>query len=193
MENDERVSTDEELARRAQSGEHESYAVLVERYEEKMKRYALRILSNSDEVDDVVQDVFFKAYRNLRSFDSQRRFSPWLYRIAHNELMNSLKRRYRDPLLFFDPETLFPHPASDEDIAGDAERKEITHLIEGSLQKLPAKYREPLFFFYVEGLTYQEIADVLHIPRGTVSIRIRRGKGLLKSLVEQTGYRHESE
>ena len=84
---------DEIIAALVQSGQSVLFGVLVKRYEEKMRRYARKFLSNDDDKKDIVQEIFIKAYINIKSFDTKRKFSSWLYRIAHNELVNNLKKK----------------------------------------------------------------------------------------------------
>ncbi len=106
--------TDEEIAVLVQRGDTEPFGELVTRYEQKMLRYARKFLLGKEDAEDRVQNVFLKAYENIRSFDATRRFSPWLYRIAHNEFINAIKKKGKEPLPFFDPDILFPHPISSE-------------------------------------------------------------------------------
>src|SRR3954463_6498094 len=85
--------TDEQVALAVQAGASNRFGELVERYEAKLLRYARKFLLDPDDAQDIVQDIFIKAYENLQSFDVSRRFSPWIYRIAHNEFVNALKKR----------------------------------------------------------------------------------------------------
>ena len=85
--------TDEEIARRAQEGDIESFGLLVGRYEAKITRYAGKFLLNNEDAKDLAQEVFIKAYVNIQSFDANRKFSSWLYRIAHNEFINAIRKR----------------------------------------------------------------------------------------------------
>ncbi len=82
--------SDEQLAVLVQNGDKEKFGVLMERYQGKLFRYGKKFLSNEDNIEDVVQDVFIKTYQNIQSFDSTQRFSPWIYRIAHNTYVNAL-------------------------------------------------------------------------------------------------------
>ncbi|SRR3989339_377800 len=177
--------TDEELAKKIQAGDSELFSVLVSRYEGKIKRYAKKFLFNYEDAEDLAQQAFLKTYININSFDSQRKFSPWVYRIAHNEFINAIKKRKREPLPFFDADTIFPHPLAKENPLKDSERAEISRVINQCLGQLNAKYREPLILYYLENFDYNEIADIMRIPVSTVGVRLRRGKEKLKILCEK--------
>ena len=180
--------TDEEIARAVQSGDVEIFGVLIKRYEAKMMRYAKKFLFDYEDAEDIVQEIFLKAYINIQSFDTGRKFSSWLYRIAHNEFINAIKKKKRRPLLFFDPDTLLPRPVSKENTDTKANEQELSHLLDKCLNKLDAKYREPLVLYYFEELSYKEIADVLRVPIATVGIRLQRGKKNMKTLYKKLNY-----
>lgn len=178
--------TDEEIAVEVQEGGAESFRILIERYEPKMARYAKRFLFATDDAQDLVQEIFIKAYVNIRSFDVTRRFSPWIYRIAHNEFVNALKKKTkeRQNISLFYVDVLFPHPIAKESADEGTSNREMKEILEGSLDKLSSKYREPLVLYYLEDMDYKEIAEVLHIPVSTVGVRLQRGKTLLRKLVK---------
>lgn len=176
-------SSDEDIARHIQQGETALFRLLVERYEDKLSRYARRFLAQGEEVKDMVQEVFVRAYTNIQSFDPAQRFSPWMYRIAHNTFINEIKKKSRLPLFVFDFDTLLPHPAARETADGELQKKELRALLDEGLARLDAKYREPLVLYYFEELSYQEIADILRIPMATVGVRINRGKKLLHTKI----------
>ncbi|MCU0653534.1 MAG: RNA polymerase sigma factor [Candidatus Pacebacteria bacterium] len=173
---------DEDIARRVQGGDIEAFALLAERYEKKITRYAKKFLSQPDDIKDIVQDVFIKAYVNIKSFDAKRKFSPWIYRIAHNEFVNALKKKKAGRISFIDFDVLFPVPVSKEAADGNVERNELRRQLDSCLEKLPVKYREPLVLYYFEEMSYREIAEVMHLPLSTVGIRLQRGKSLLKKI-----------
>jgi RNA polymerase sigma-70 factor (ECF subfamily) len=179
--------TDEEIAAEVQAGDAEAFRILVDRYEAKMARYAKRFLFASDDAKDLLQEIFIKAYVNIRSFDTTRRFSPWLYRIAHNEFVNALKKKNKDreTISLFYADVLFPHPVAKESADEGISRREIKEVLEGSLEKLGPKYREPLVLYYLEDMDYKEIAEVLRIPVSTVGVRLQRGKTLLRKFVKE--------
>ncbi|PIS34875.1 MAG: hypothetical protein COT37_00350 [Parcubacteria group bacterium CG08_land_8_20_14_0_20_43_9] len=174
--------SDEEIVRLVQSGQTNFFSVLIERYEEKIRRYARKFLSNREDTDDIIQGVFIKAYVNVRSFDTKRKFSSWLYRIAHNELVNHLrKRRFFSS---FDFDAFFPHSVRlhDNETEKEISQKEIQATIDNCLDKLEPKYREPIILYYLEELSYREIANILRLPLSTVGVRLNRGKEKLKSI-----------
>ena len=173
--------TDEAIARLVQAGDMESFGILVKSYEAKMMRYAKKFLFGYEDAEDIVQEVFIKAYANIQGFDASKKFSSWLYRIAHNEFINAIKKKGRKHLPFLNLDTLFPRPASKETADGEINKQESRQMLDKCLGKLDSKYHEPLVLYYFEELSYKEIADVLHIPIATVGIRLKRGKEIIKS------------
>lgn len=180
--------TDEEIAVKVQKGDTQVFGVLVTRYEQKMMRYARKFLFGHADCQDVVQDVFLKAYSNIKGFDPSRKFSPWLYRIAHNEFINSIKKRGREPLPFFDPDTIFPHPVAVDDPVKDLTRAETAEMLNKCLAKLDPKYRETLVLYYFEDMEYEAIAEIMQIPKSTVGVRLNRGKAILKQLISNLNH-----
>ena len=174
--------TDETLAAEVQSGDTEAFGLLVRRYEDKLTRYARKFLFAGDDAADVVQEVFIKAFTNIKSFDVRKRFSPWIYRIAHNSLINEIKKQRRLPLAL-NLDLLLPHPAARETADDAATRAETRKLLDDCLDKLDQKYREVLVLYYYEELDYREIADILKIPIATVGIRLLRGKQAMKKII----------
>lgn len=172
--------TDEEIAHLVKQGNADIFGELVERYEAKIVRYARKFLFGREDAEDLTQEVFIKAYTNIQSFDTARKFSSWLYRIAHNEFINKIKKNERQPLLFFDPDTLWPHPAAKETADKEANINDIRNMLDQGLGKLDAKYREVLVLYYYEELDYKEISEILRIPTSTVGVRLRRGRDKLK-------------
>ena len=177
------MQTDEEIARLVQSGDSERYGELIERYQPKLLRYGKRFLLDDDDAADIVQDILIKAYENIRSFDASRRFSPWIYRIAHNEFINAIKKRRASRTVFaFDIDTLFPHLAAPETADRGALDRDLRRMLETHLGKLDPKYSEPLILYYLESMDYREISDILEIPVSTVGVRLARGREQLRKL-----------
>jgi RNA polymerase sigma-70 factor (ECF subfamily) len=173
--------TDEQLALAVQNGEPDKFGELVERYEAKLLRYARKFLLDPDDAQDIVQDIFIKAYENMRSFDTTRRFSPWIYRIAHNEFVNDLKKKQSRRTMFtIDFDTLFPYLTAADTADGAALERDTRETLERHLGGLDPKYREPLILYYLESMDYREIADILRIPVSTVGVRLARARAMLQ-------------
>ena len=172
--------SDESLAELVQSGDTEKFGILMERYQAKLFRYGKKFISSEDNIEDVVQDVFIKAYQNIKSFDINQRFSPWIYRIAHNTYINSIKKSSTGPLYLFDFDTVLSHTVTEDPIVREREQKEVKEIVDKGLKEVEPKYREILVLYYIEDLSYKEISEILHIPIGTVGVRIMRAKEILK-------------
>jgi RNA polymerase sigma-70 factor (ECF subfamily) len=177
--------SDEALAAAVQNGDTDMFGPLIIRYEKKLFRYGRRFLSNPDNITDLVQDIFIKTYENLRDFEPERSFSPWIYRIAHNVFVNALKKQQGSRLVFVDFDTFTRHPVYEDPLETEKERQELQNEIEVCLEKIDQKYKEVIILHYFEELGYKEISEVLHIPIGTVGIRLRRGKESLKECYEK--------
>ena len=176
--------TDEVIAFRVQKGDAESFGVLVERYEAKLLRYGRKFLSNGADVEDLVQEVFIKSYVNIKSFDPGLKFSPWIYRIAHNVFVNAVRSKVRMPVFSFDLDLIFPQPIAPETADEEAHRAHTRKMLDECLDKIDPKYRETLVLYFYEDMSYKEIAEVLQIPVSTVGVRIARGKTVLKNILK---------
>ena len=173
--------TDEKIALAIQAGDTDKIAVLIERYETKLRRYAKKFLAREEEVDDLVQDVFIKVYENIQSFKPSLRFSPWIYRIAHNVFVNELRRKSRYTSDWFDTDLLFPKLAAKETADAATFEGELSKDMEAAIRELSPKNREVIVLHYYESLSYQEISDVLKIPITTVGARMTRARNVLRS------------
>jgi len=175
--------TDEQIAVLVQKGDKEKFGVLMDRYKRKLVRYGSKFLANPDSVEDAVQETFVKAYRNLLDFNPERKFSSWVYRIAHNEFINSIRKISRGPLYLFDFDTLISHTEFDDPIQKEKEWLVLKDIVDQGLKDLPPKYREIMVLYYLEELDYKQISDVLSIPVGTVGVRLKRAKEMLKKKI----------
>jgi RNA polymerase sigma-70 factor (ECF subfamily) len=181
--------SDEMLAQRVQEGHKEDFGILMERYQAKLFRYGKKFITGHDNIEDVVQDVFIKTYQHIKSFDTSKKFSSWIYRIAHNTYVNAVKKQSREPLYLFDFDLILGHTIVENPREREQEQEEIRLLVEKGLDMLPSRYREIIVLYYMEELSYKEIADILQVPVGTVGIRLKRAKDKLKDVyvaLEQT-------
>lgn len=175
--------SDEALAHKVQSGDSSVFGVIVERYAERLTRYGRRYLAREEDIEDVIQDVFLRAYENIQSYNREYRFSPWIYRIAHNAFVNVLRKQSKRSFEFFDFDTLISPLRHPEEEVG---MLQMTELLEEQLNTLAPKYREVIILHYYENLSYEEIAEVLHVPIGTVGVRLKRAREELKKRVHTT-------
>jgi RNA polymerase sigma-70 factor (ECF subfamily) len=172
--------SDEELVKQIQSSDQELYAIIIERYQNKLLRYANSLIKDENKAVDAVQESFIKAFINLKSFDGGKKFSSWIYRIVHNEILNMVKKYQKEILL---PENF--DQASEEDIQKEFEQKETSEVVEKCLREMPIIYSEPLALYYIDEKSYEEISDILRLPMGTVATRISRAKKLMKNLCQK--------
>ena len=172
--------SDETIAKRVQAGDTEIFGVLVDRYEAKLLRYGRKFLARQEDIQDIVQDVFVSTYQNIQGFDASQRFSPWIYRIAHNAFVNGLRKKERGPLII-DFDTLISHPVYDDPAESEREQKDMRILIDKGMESLSPKYREVLVLHYFEEMSYKDMADVLQVPQGTIGVRLKRAKEALRA------------
>lgn len=169
----------------------ENFYYLIKRYELKIFHYIRRLTNVSqEEREDILQDIFIKVYRNLNGFNPNLKFSSWIYRIAHNEIINHYhknKSRLKAFSLNLDNNDVYrlDELISDTD---DIFNYLITHenadKIREVLAKLPNKYREILMLRYLEEKKYDEISDILCKPPGTVATLINRAKSKFKKIAK---------
>jgi len=180
------VLSDERLIANIREKDRELYGEIIRRYQTKLGHYLKKFIRSHDELEDVLQEVFIKAYRNLFDFNIDKKFSPWIYRIAHNEALNYLKKHKRQVLSLDDSELEVIDEKVNIQDAVDAHIAKAT--IEKCFARLKDKYREPLILYFFEQKTYDEISDILHVPAATVGVLIMRGKKVLKESLKQELY-----
>jgi len=172
--------SDEEIVKLVSKKDQELFSHIIKRYQDKLMRYAVYLTGDEDKSADIVQETFIKTYINLNSFDPQKKFSSWIYRIAHNQAMSSFPRHQKQVTLPDDFE--FDSGVNLED---DLIKQEFQAHTAKCLKKMPLIYREPLSLFFIEEKSYEEISDILRIPTGTVGTRINRAKLILKKICQK--------
>lgn len=176
--------SDEDLAKAVQDGDLQAFDALLKRYYQKILRYGRKFLLGAQDSEDAAQTIFLKAYRFIKSYNASRKFSPWIYGIAHNEFINLGKKRVKEQVEFFDDESFFPYPTVDQPTNRDLSNLEVKGILDECLGQLAAKYREPVVLYFLEDLDYKQIAQILRLPISTVGTRIKRAKYKLKELSE---------
>jgi RNA polymerase sigma factor (sigma-70 family) len=174
------------LARRAAAGDEAAFEDLVAKYSRPILDYCRRLVGNVTVAEDLAQETFVKFYLGLPTFDPSKAVSPFLYRIAHNHCLDWLRKRKVPtvPLVWPDEDGagFREADAPDQTLAPDelVERAEVREAVDEALASLPPTYRGALIMRHREGMSYEEIAEVLELPLGTVKARIHRGREKLQ-------------
>jgi len=172
--------TDGELVEIVRNSNQERYGEIIERYQGKLFAYLFRLIGSRDEAQDILQDVFLKAYRNLQSYDTARKFSSWIYRIAHNEAVNFIKRRALKRFIPWEDIAATKDKLEMMSFEEGADkawlRKEIGKEVNVALDKMPFKYKQVLVLRYFSDKSYEEISEILGKPMNTVGTLISRAK-----------------
>jgi len=165
------------------------YLCLIKRYEGKLLKYIFRISSFSKEdAEDILQEVFIKAYQNLNDFDPEFKFSSWIYRITHNQTISHFRKaKARPDVVNFDinNESFANLIADGLDIEKEFDKKYLLKSVKDALLLLDEKYREVLVLKFLEEKDYNEIAYILRKPMGTVATLINRAKKKLKDEIRK--------
>lgn len=176
---------DGQLIRRIHAGESEAFELLVVKYQEKVFRLIRRLVGNRDQVEDLAQEVFIRAYRSLGSFKGESSFYTWLYKIALNTCRNYYRSQGRRPegSMVEGESVLESIQAEGNSPEREAFRSEFWDAVKDSLHSLPSEQREAIVLCDLEGLSYEEMAEVIGIPVGTVRSRVFRGRRSLQKLL----------
>ncbi len=170
--------------------DRQAYALIVRRWQPVLSRYLRRLLGQSAEAtDDVLQDVFIKVYVNLNDYDTARPFGPWIYRIARNEALSFMRKRKAEPPLVTgeDAQLIIERLSDGVDVQETAERLRIEENVRAAINQLDLRYRDVLVLRFLEEKGYDEIAEIMHVPSGTVATLINRGTKQLRSALEAIG------
>ncbi|NCD00827.1 sigma-70 family RNA polymerase sigma factor [bacterium] len=179
--------TDQDLVLMALENK-DNFLYIVNKYQEALKRYIRRLSNfNNQDVEDVLQNVFIKTYKNLNAYNSSLKFSSWLYRICHNETMDELRKRKVKATEYIDPQD-FSQIKSSLDIKEEIISGIDIELGKELINKLKPKYRDVLILRILEEKDYKEISDILKKPVGTVSTLINRAKEHLNKEIIKSKY-----
>ena len=178
------TSTDEELVARSKTGDADSFNQLVKRWERPIFALAYRTLGREEEARDVTQETFLRAFRALKGFKGDAKFSSWLYRIALNLCRDTMRRERRAPVVAVpdtvDLERLSAERGPTETVEDLAARGELSAVVQRAMEQLPAEQRESIILKEYHGLTFQEIAELMKCPLSTVKTRVYQGLTTLR-------------
>jgi RNA polymerase sigma-70 factor (ECF subfamily) len=186
-------SEDAALVARARAGDGAAFDALVGRYQDRVFNMALRMRHHREDALDTAQEIFLPVYRSIARFEEKARFSTWLYRIVVNRCRDELRRR--GTVKHTRPRSLDarrpgdeernPEPASPAASPADhAAARELEGHVEAAVAALPGEAREVLLLRDAEDLSYEEIADVLGVPVGTVRSRLNRARVLVRDRIQ---------
>ncbi len=172
--------------KQVKKGDQNAFAEIVELFKDKVYQLCYRMVGNAHDAEDIAQEAFIRAYVNINSYDTNRKFSTWLYRIATNLSIDRLRKRKPD--YFLDAEidgteglTMYSQVPSDEPQPDEmVETLEFQEWIQQEINELPIMYRSVIVLKYIEELSLKEIGDILDLPIGTVKTRIHRGREALR-------------
>lgn len=177
--------SDEDLVIFVREKNKEAYSFIIDRYQKRIGRYIYRLINDQEEANDLTQQALVNAYVNLYKFDEKRKFSSWIYRIAHNLAVNWIRKKKAVISLDYN-EVISSKLASEIDTAKEVSRKELNEKLTSLINKLPEKFKEPFILKYIEEKSYNEISDILRMPKNTVGTIISRAKKILKKELEKT-------
>ncbi|HEY8085218.1 MAG TPA: RNA polymerase sigma factor RpoE [Methylophilaceae bacterium] len=174
---------DQQLVERVQRGDQKAFALLVEKYQRKLGRLLARMIRDQAEVEDVVQESFIKAYRALPNFRGESAFYTWLYRIGINTAKNHLVAMGRRPSLSNDIEVEDAENFEDGNELRTVDTpetelmtKELAQTVKQAIEALPQELKTAISLRELDGLSYEEIAELMQCPIGTVRSRIFRAR-----------------
>lgn len=179
-----KVLSDEELVEKVRKNNQELYVEVVRRYQQPLFRYAITMVHDPDIAQDIVQEALIKAYTNLRSFNTKKKFSSWIYRITHNQAMDYFRSQRK--LVSFEmlPE-LVSSLVSKSDVEATLDETLLREKIDQVIDQLPVQYRSVVALYYLEGKKYAEIGEVMKVPEGTVATWLRRSKIILAKALQE--------
>lgn len=183
------IADDLRLIRDCLRGNTAAFGELMQRYQDRLYNTVYRLIDNPDDAQDVVQEAFLSAYQSLGSFKGDSLFFTWLYRIAINTAI-SLKRKQR-PVISIDagrnghgvPEPLDATPSTRPGFA--LERAEEDRLVQDALHRLSPEHRMVLILKDMDGMKYEEMAEILRVPIGTIRSRLHRARAELRGILER--------
>ncbi|MCZ6727152.1 MAG: sigma-70 family RNA polymerase sigma factor [Acidobacteria bacterium] len=188
------AKSDQKLIAAAKRGSEDAYRALVERYQQPILGLLLRVVRNHAWAEDLAQETFIKAFRALDSYQLERKFSSWLFKIAHNTAIDALRRRRLDTVPLEKPDADAPDlldclsgPEVDSPETVLRGRDLGVAMVE-AIGELRPDYRSVVELRFVQGLAYEEIAEIMDLPLGTVKTHLHRARKILVRVLSERGW-----
>lgn len=190
MDVNERKLEDHRLIHAARKGDQKAYEALLEKYRNLVYHVMIKMVGNPQEAEDLTQEAFIKAFNALDSFNEEFAFSTWLMKIATNNCIDFLRKRklrvfsIDEPIHYKDEELHYEIP--DQELTADRKMlaEERSKFIDKAIQSLPPRYRHVILLRHKEEKSYEDIAEILNLPLGTVKARIFRAREMLNKKIK---------
>ncbi len=183
--------SDAELVRQARRGNVSAFGDLVQRHQDYIYNAVFHLVSDEQDAEDLAQEVFLRAYDGLESFRGEARFTTWVYGIMLNTVRSFWRRTRRRAVVSLDRE-LNPEEGPRPELPAEADgpqtqtmRREKVRMVRAAIAELEDDLREIIVMRDIQGLTYEELADAIGVPDGTVKSRLHRARGRLKDILEE--------
>jgi RNA polymerase sigma-70 factor (ECF subfamily) len=183
---------DKILVKRTLRGEKKAFEMLVRKYQQPVLNYIGRMIGEREMALDFAQDVFVRAYTSLRSYEPQYKFSTWLFKIASNLVIDHWRKKkiptfsLSEPVGGDDDGLTLDIPDDEPSLIRKFEVAEVRQKIETALGRLPAPLRELFVWRHINGLSYEEMAEIKDMPLGTIKNRVYQAKEMMRRLLEET-------
>lgn len=167
------------------NGDASAFAYLVDTYKNMVFSLAYKMTKNKEEAEEVSQDTFIKAFKNLSNFKGDSKFSTWLYRICYHTTLDAIKKNKKNNYTFEINEVTYNQIQSVETILQGIERKERSVIMDKCLMKLPDEERSILWMFYYDELSLKEIIEVTNLSEANLKVKLHRARKKLLTIVEK--------
>jgi RNA polymerase sigma-70 factor, ECF subfamily len=183
------------LVAASKRGDQDAFAQLVQHHQRRVFNLVFRMVQQYEEANEVTQETFLAAWQGLPAFRGDARFSTWLYRIAYNCALKQLEHRKRDRAiqLGVEAEQMVVSANHEQQIDAELEARALQALVHEHLANLPAKYRIVLTLRHLQDMTYEEMAEILTMPIGTIKTHLFRARNLLKERLQMFERERNSE
>jgi len=179
------------LMRRVQNGDLRAMDALVDKYRDAVYRFAYRLVRDHEQASDIVAEAFVRAYQGAKSFKGEARFTTWMYRIVTNAFLDARKRAASRATVSLDDQSRFGPEGTVLSLADRkpspqlrAEGSERSQKLSEAINRLPEYQKAMIIMYHVEGLSYEEMADTLSLPIGTVKSRLNRARNSLRDMLQ---------
>jgi RNA polymerase sigma-70 factor (ECF subfamily) len=179
--------SDSEIIESVKNGNHSDYSLLIDRYKNRAFSMLKKMLRNEMDAEEVLQDSFLKAYSGLKNFREEAKFSTWFYRIVYNTALTRISAKRRQTENEMSSIDDLPELKSNDDYES-SEKKDVSKFISDTIEQLPPKYASVINLYYIDGMSCEEVSDVMNISVPNVKVILHRSRNALKDLLIERDY-----